>query len=112
MSSKVNKMANDMAVPAGKTKVVPFKISFSVETNDSWEDEVYTIVYVSGVPEDLDPDDSTIKHAAEQQFVNFINSRVYLELYEPKQDYKNDYPTFLNTSNALKITVINVERIE
>jgi hypothetical protein len=107
MSSKANKMAKDMAGQKVDTKVVPFKVNFKVD-----DSSVYTIVYVSGVPKELDPDDPTIKHAAEQQFVNFINSRVYLEMYEPEQDHKNDYPTFLNMSKAYKVIVTSVERIE
>lgn len=107
MSSKASKMSKYIAEANKDTKVVPFKVNFKVDDSN-----VYTIVYVSGVPKDLDPDDSTIKHAAEQQFVNYINSRMYLEMYEPEQDYRNDYPTFLNMTKPVKVTVTSVERIE
>ena len=109
MSSKAKKMAMNIVADAtaGNKVVVPFKVTFKVDDN-----EVYTIVYVSGVPENMDPDDPTIKHAAEQQFVNFLNSRIYLEMYEPNQNHRTDYPIFLNMSKALKVKVTNVERIE
>lgn len=107
MSSKAKKMAQTLvgSVPQN-TRVVPFKVSFNIDG-----DNRYTIVYVSGVPEGVDDDDPTIKHAAEQMFINALNSRMYLEMYMPEQDNKKDYPSFRNLSRADRIDVIGVERI-
>ena len=107
MSSKAKRVAQTLAesVPQN-TKVVPFKVLFNIDGNNR-----YTIVYVSGVPENVDSDDPTIKHAAEQQFVNSLNSRMYLEMYMPEQDHKSDYPTFQNMMKADSVTVTGVERI-
>ena len=107
MSSKASKIAKDMAVPAGKTKSVSFKVDFVMDATDK-----YSIVTVSGVPEDLDPDDPLVKHTAEQQFVNVLNSRMYLETYSYNEDHRKDYPTFRNLMKVESIQVKGIERIE
>lgn len=108
MSSRANKIAKTLAdsVP-NNTFVVPFKVNFVLDGTNK-----YSIVTVSGVPEGVDPDDPTVKHAAEQQFVNALNSRMYLETYSPNQDHRNDYPMFRNLMKADTVEVISVERIE
>lgn len=107
MSNKAKRMAQTLAetVP-NNTRIVPFKVLFNIDGHDK-----YTVVYVSGVPEGIEDDDPAIKHAAEQQFVNSLNSRMYLEMYTPEQDHRKDYPTFQNMSKADSVTVTGVERI-
>lgn len=105
MSSKAKKLADGMSVQDLRT--VPFKVLFNIDGGNR-----YTIVYVSGVPKNVDDDDPTIKHAAEQMFVNAINSRMFLEMYLPDQDSKADYPHFKNLSRCDDISVQGVERIK
>ena len=108
MSNKVKKMAQNLTEDGvqGVTRIVPFKVLFNI---DGYKD--YTVVYVTGVPEGIEDDDPTIKHAAEQMFINALNSRMWLEMYLPEQDNKKDYPHFKNLSNCNDISVISVERI-
>ena len=109
MSSKAKKLADNIpdGTPAQDLRTVPFKVLFNIDGDDR-----YTVVYVSGVPKDIDDDDPTIKHAAEQMFVNAINSRMFLEMYQPDQDSKADYPHFKNLSRCDNINVMSVERIK
>lgn len=107
MSNKVHKIAKDIVEQKGKLKEVPFKVNFVMDATDK-----YSIVIVSGVPEDLDPDDPLIKHTAEQQFVNVLNSRMYLETYGYNEDHRKDYPTFRNLMKVESIQVKSIERIE
>lgn len=107
MSNRAKRIAEGIQLPeGGPTRTVPFKVLFNIDGNNR-----YTIVYVSGVPENVDNDDPTIKHAAEQQFVNSLNSRMYLEMYMLEQDHKSDYPTFQNMMKTDSVTVTGVERI-
>lgn len=107
MSSKAKKMSQTLAETApNNTRTVPFKVLFNIDGHKE-----YTVVYVTGVPEDIEDDDPTIKHAAEQQFVNSLNGRMYLEMYAPEQDHRKDYPTFQNMMKADSVTVTGVERI-
>ena len=107
MSSKAKRMTQTLAetVP-NNTRTVPFKVLFNIDGNNE-----YTVVYVTGVPEDIEDDDPTIKHAAEQMFINALNSRMWLEMYLPDQDSKKDYPHFKNLSQCDDISVTGVERI-
>lgn len=107
MSSKAKKMAQTLteSVP-NNIRTVPFKVSFNIDGHKE-----YTVVYVSGVPENIEDDDPTIMHAAEQMFINALNSRMWLEMYLPEQDSKKDYPHFKNLSRCDDISVIDVERI-
>lgn len=109
MSSKAKKMAQSLIEDNvhGSTRTVPFKISFNIDGNKE-----YTVVYVTGVPQGIEDDDPTIKHSAEQMFINAINSRMWLEMYLLNQDSKKDYPHFKNLSKCDDISVISVERIE
>lgn len=108
MSSKVTKMAKDMdRVEAIKEKVVSFKVTYSLDTTLK-----YSIVTVTGVPEKTSSDDPLVKQAAEQQFVNTINMRLFLETYATDQDHRSDYPTFINLTKVESIKVKAVERIE
>ena len=107
MSSKAKRVAQTLTenVP-NNTRTIPFKVSFNVDGNKE-----YTVVYVTGVPEGIEDDDPTIKHAAEQMFINALNSRMWLEMYLPEQDSKKDYPHFKNLSKCDDISVLGVERI-
>ena len=105
MSSKAKRTADDISA-TNNTRTVPFKVLFKID-----EDNRYTVVYVSGVPKDVEDDDPTIKHAAEQMFINALNSRMWLEMYLPEQDSKKDYPLFKNLSKCDDINVMGVERI-
>ena len=108
MSSKAKRMTQTLTEGGvqGNTRTVPFKVSFNIDGHKE-----YTVVYVAGVPENIEDDDPTVKHAAEQQFVNSLNSRMYLEMYMPEQDSKKDYPHFKNLSKCDDISVLGVERI-
>lgn len=108
MSSKAKRMTQTLTEGGvkGNTHTVPFKVLFNIDGHKE-----YTVVYVTGVPESVEDDDPTIKHAAEQMFINALNSRMWLEMYLPKQDSKKDYPHFKNLSKCDDISVIGVERI-
>lgn len=108
MSSKAKKMTQTLAETTAPNNVrtVPFKVLFNIDGNNE-----YTVVYVTGVPEGIEDDDPTIKHAAEQMFINALNSRMWLEMYLPDQDSKKDYPHFKNLSQCEDISVTGVERI-
>lgn len=107
MSSKAKKVAQILTESASNnTRTVPFKVLFKIDG-----DSRYTVVYVAGVPKDVEDDDPTIKHAAEQLFTNALNSRMWLEMYLPEQDSKKDYPFFKNLSRCDDINVMGVERI-
>lgn len=108
MSSKAKKMVENLTEGGvqGITHIVPFKVSFNIDG-----DIRYTVVYVTGVPEGIEDDDPTIKHAAEQMFINALNSRMWLEMYLPEQNSKKDYPHFKNLSRCDKVDVIGVDRI-
>lgn len=106
MSSKAKRVAQTLTSAPNNTRTVPFKILFKIDG-----DNRYTVVYVTGVPEDVEDDDPTIKHTAEQMFINALNSRMWLEMYLPEQDSKKDYPLFKNLSKCDDINVMGVERI-
>ena len=108
MSSKSKKMAQELTATAAPndTRTVPFKVAFNIDGH-----EEYTVVYVTGVPKDIEDDDPTVKHAAEQMFINALNSRMWLEMYLPEQDSKKNYPHFKNLSKCDDISVTGVERI-
>lgn len=107
MSSKAKRVAQILTESASNnTRTVPFKVLFKIDGDDR-----YTVVYVAGVPKDVEDDDPTIKHAAEQLFTNALNSRMWLEMYLPEQDSKKDYPFFKNLSKCDDINVMSVERI-
>ena len=107
MSSKAKRVAQTLTKSAlNNTRTVPFKVLFKIDG-----DNRYTVVYVTGIPKDVEDDDPTIKHAAEQMFINALNSRMWLEMYLPEQDSKKDYPHFKNLSKCDDINVMGVERI-
>lgn len=106
MSSKTKRVVQTLTRVANNTRTISFKVTFSIDGHKE-----YTVVYVSGVPETVEDDDPTIKHAAEQMFINALNSRMWLEMYLPDQDNKKDYPHFKNLSRCDDISVIGVERI-
>lgn len=108
MSSKAKKMTRTLTEGnvQSNTRTIPFKVAFNIDGNKE-----YTVVYVTGIPENIEDDDPTIKHAAEQMFINALNSRMWLEMYLPDQDSKKDYPHFKNLSRCDDISVLGVERI-
>ena len=107
MSSNAKRVAQTLTKSApNNTRTVPFKVLFNIDGANR-----YTVVYIAGVPKDVEDDDPTIKHAAEQMFINALNSRMWLEMYLPEQDSKKDYPFFKNLSRCDDINVTGVERI-
>ena len=108
MSSKAKKITQTLTdgnVPES-VKIVKFKVHFNIDGV-----LLYTVVSVSGVPESVEDNDPTIKYAAEQMFVNALNSRMWLEVYLPEQDPTAVYPHFKNLSKQNDIEVIDVEKI-
>lgn len=109
MSSRAKKMSQTLTEGSvqGKTKTATFKIAIEVNCKC-----YYCIVKVSGIPETTPDDDPLIKQAAEQTFINTINSRMFLEVHLPDEtDYTQYYPHFINLSKADNIDVHEVEKI-
>lgn len=109
MSSRAKRTADGIQRPeqVETTKTATFKIS--IEVNNRC---YYCIVKVGGIPETTPDDDPFIKQAAEQTFINTINSRMFLEAHLPEEtDYTQCYPHFINLSKADSIDVHEVEKI-
>ena len=110
MSSKVKKMSKEMAIVDQKTKTINYRID--VELSD-FAGIRTTYMQVTGVPEDLPAEyEDTVKHAAEAQFANALNQRLYLEFYSEGKTSNDEQPVFYNLSKLHSVKIIAITKID
>lgn len=112
MSSKVKKMSKEMtmAEPEQKTKTINYRID--VELSDIVGIRT-TYMQVTGVPEDLPVEyEDTVRRAAEAQFANALNQRLYLEFYSEGKTSKDEQPVFYNLSKLSSVKIIAITKID
>lgn len=110
MSSKVKKMKKEVATVEQKTKTINYRID--VELSD-FAGIRTAYMQVTGVPEDLPVEyEDTVKHAAEAQFANALNQRLYLEFYSEGKTSNDEQPVFYNLSKLQSVKIIAVTKID
>lgn len=110
MSSKVKKMEKEVATVEQKTKTINYRID--VELSD-FAGIRTAYMQVTGVPEDLPVEyEDTVKHAAEAQFANALNQRLYLEFYSEGKTSNDEQPVFYNLSKLQSVKIIAVTKID
>ena len=112
MSSKVKKMSKEMtmAEPEQKTKTINYRID--VELSDIVGIRT-TYMQVTGVPEDLPVEyEDTVRRAAEAQFANALNQRLYLEFYSEGKTSNDEQPVFYNLSKLRRVKIIAITKID
>lgn len=112
MSSKVKKMSKEMtmAEPEQKTKTINYRID--VELSDIVGTRT-TYMQVTGVPEDLPVEyEDTVRRAAEAQFANALNQRLYLEFYSEGKTSNDEQPVFYNLSKLRRVKIIAITKID
>lgn len=110
MSSKVKKMSKEMDTVDQKTKTINYRID--VELSD-FAGIRTTYMQVTGVPEDLPAEyEDTVKHAAEAQFANALNQRLYLEFYSEGKTSNDEQPVFYNLSKLHSVKIIAITKID
>ena len=110
MSSKVKKMSKEMATVDQKTKTSNYRSD--VELSD-FAGIRTTYMQVTGVPEDLPAEyEDTVKHAAEAQFANALNQRLYLEFYSEGKTSNDEQPVFYNLSKLHSVKIIAITKID
>ena len=115
MSNKVKRMSQEVTLPASKevdTKSVVYAINVVCIFKESTCKKV-AYVNVSGIPKEHTKEDydAIAKHTAETMFYNVLNSRVFLELYDPGESSKTSNPRFYNLRELATIEVESVEEI-
>ena len=112
MSSKVKKMSKEMtmAEPEQKTKTISYRID--VELSDIVGIRT-TYMQVTGVPEDLPVEyEDTVRRAAEAQFANALNQRLYLEFYSEGKTSSDEQPVFYNLSKLHSVKIVAITKID
>lgn len=111
MSSRAKRTADGIQRPENTvdTVDVPVRISLNLHWYNPEADlPKDTFVTVQKVPKDqLDLVD-LIKHTAESTFINCINSRQFIELYELGKSAKDSLPELYNIS---KVDLIQVKEV-
>ena len=111
MSSRAKRAADGIQRPENTvdTVDVPVRISLNFHWYSPEADlPKDTFVTVQKVPKDqLDLVD-LIKHTAESTLISCINSRQFLEVYEPGKSAKDSLPELYNIS---KVDVIHVKEV-
>lgn len=111
MSSKAKRTADGIQRPDNTvdTVNVPVRISLNLHWYNPEADlPKDSFVTVQGVPKDQLDLVGLIKHTAEQTLISCINSRQFLEVYEPGKSAKDSLPEFYNIS---KVDVIQVKEV-
>lgn len=116
MSNKVKRMSQEVTLPASKdvdTKSVVYAINVVCIFNDESTCKKVAYVNVSGIPKEQTKEDydAIAKHTAETMFYNVLNSRIFLELYNPGESSKTSNPRFYNLREFATIEVESVEEI-
>ena len=113
MSSKAKRTADDISA----TKEDGVSVSVRIRLNLQWYDPDGNLpkdsfVTVQGIPKEMLGQEELIKHTAEQTFINYVNMRQFLEVYEPGKSAKDSLPTFYNISKVDHIQVKEVTIIK
>ena len=99
-----------MAEPEQKTKTINYRID--VELSDIVGIRT-TYMQVTGVPEDLPVEyEDTVRRAAEAQFANALNQRLYLEFYSEGKTSNDEQPVFYNLSKLRRVKIIAITKID
>lgn len=110
MSSKVKKMEKEAATVEQKTKTINYRIDVELS---GFAGIRTAYMQVTGVPEDLPVEyEDTVKHAAEAQFANALNQRLYLEFYSEGKTSNDEQPVFYNLSKLQSVKIIAVTKID
>lgn len=117
MSNKVKSIGKEMAKGAGqpqvKTKDMLVRIDCRLYFEHGERNDKTTYMLITGVPEDLPVEyEDTVLKTAERQFAQALNSRIYIEFYNPDEDSKDEQPFFINMSKLLSVKVIGVSKKE
>lgn len=110
MSSKAKRTADDISATKEAGSV---SVSVRIRLNLQWYDPDGNLpkdsfVTVQGIPKEMLGQEELIKHTAEQTFINCVNTRQFLEVYEPGKSAKDSLPTFYNIS---KVDVIQIKEV-
>lgn len=110
MSSKAKRTADSIST---KKEVGGVSASVRIRLNLHWynpEGDLLkdSFVTVQGIPEEMLGQEDLIKHTAEQTFINYVNMRQFLEVYEPDRSAKDSLPEFYNIS---KVDVIQIKEV-
>lgn len=109
MSSKAKRTADNIAVEKEDGVNVPVRINLNLHWYNPEGDLLKdSFVTVQGVPKEMLGQEDLIKHTAEQTLINCINSRQFLEVYEPGKSAKDSFPEFYNIS---KVDIIQVKEV-
>ena len=96
--------------PEQKTKTINYRID--VELSDHTGIRT-TYMQVTGVPEDLPVEyEDTVRRAAEAQFANALNQRLYLEFYSEGKTSNDEQPVFYNLSKLSSVKIIAITKID
>ena len=96
--------------PEQKTKTINYRID--VELSDTVGIRT-TYMQVTGVPEDLPVEyEDTVRRAAEAQFANALNQRLYLEFYSEGKTSNDEQPVFYNLSKLRRVKIIAITKID
>ena len=113
MSNKVKSMAKDMGHPQVKTKDMLVRLDCRLYFEHGERNEKSTYMLITGIPEDLPAEyEGTVLKTAERQFTQALNSRLYMEFYNPGKDSKDEQPFFINMNKLLSVEVISVSKKE
>lgn len=110
MSSKAKRTADSIST---KKEVGGVSVSVRIGLNLHWhnlEGDLLkdSFVTVQGIPEEMLGQEDLIKHTAEQTFINYVNMRQFLEVYELGRSAKDSLPEFYNIS---KVDVIQIKEV-
>ena len=112
MSSRAGKMEKQIVaqnLPSMDTKEVTYEIDVEVEGFGSKA----ALVVVTGIPADLPAEyEPTIERTAEAQFTQALNSKTFLEFYNPGKSAKDEQPTFINLTTCKWIKVHSITKID
>lgn len=65
-----------------------------------------TYMHVTGIPEDLPEEyEDTVLHAAEAQFAQALNQRLFLEFYTEGKTSRDEFPTFYNMTKISRLKI-------
>lgn len=112
MSSKVKKMSKEMTEVESEQKTKTINYRIDVELSDIVGIRT-TYMQVTGVPEDLPVEyEDTVRRAAEAQFANALNQRLYLEFYSEGKTSNDEQPVFYNLSKLRRVKIIAITKID
>ena len=108
MSNKASRIANTTPKEeptVNKTVRISLNLHWYNPEADLPKDSFVT---VQKIPESQKDQEALIRHTAEQTLINCINSRLFLELYEPGKSAKDSEPEFYNLT---KVDVVQIKEV-